>query len=292
MSKVSINTRIANTINRTNSVESFLRDTRKYPVMTKEETTNAFIRLNNGDETAREEIFNSNLLFMFSLASKFAKGDNILDLVGEMSFGMQRAIDTFEYQKGYTFLSYAVHWLYASITAYFEKYSTIVKSTNSHLIGNKAHKAGEKFFAENGRMPSEEELMDILESEYNLQIKNRTDLVSVKAESMDGVIDEDGTTVGEVGELAVTTATHNEYEDTINAEHNAHCVDAILSRIPLKNREIIEMYFGVGKYDGMAMDKDAIAEKLGCTSERVRQIIEGSLSKLRDMAKRGVIAWV
>lgn len=286
-----INTKLECRINRTESVESFLKDIRQYPVMTKEETTNAFIRLQNGDESAREEIFNANLRFMFSVASKFANGDDILDLVNEMAFGMRKAIDTFDYQMGYSFISYAVHWLYACVSEYRMKYSNIVRNTIAYRNGQKANKVSEKFFATNGRMPSEDELLDILETEYNMEIKGRMDLFSVKSESMDNVIDEDGTTAGEIGEVAMATAAGNEYEGEMDREHNQYVAEKILSKLPLKHREIIEMYFGIGKYEGESMDKESIGERIGISSERVRQIIEGSLGKLRDMAQRKVIAW-
>lgn len=286
-----INTKSECRINRTESVESFLRDIRQYPVMTKEETTNAFIRLRNGDESARTEIFNANLRFMFSVASKYANGDDILDLVSEMAFGMQKAIDSFEYQKGYTFISYAVHWLYASVTEYRIKCGNIVRNTIAYKNASKVNKVNDKFFATNGRMPSEDELLEILESEYNMEINGRLDVFSAKAESMDNVIDEDGTTAGEIGAVAMATSTINEYVDEMNKEHNQYVVETILSKLPLRYKEIMEMYYGIGKYEGMAMDREAIGEKLGMTRERVRQIIESSLSKLRDMAKRKAIAW-
>ena len=209
-----------------------------------------------------------------------------MDLVSVATFGIYRAIDAFDAKKGLRFLSYAVHWMRAEISEYYDTDAQLVRNKMQHKVGARATVVNDKFYAENGRFPSEEELVEILESEYNVELKKRSDVLRHSYTSLNSKIDEDGATLEEVGEVAMATSCRNEYEDSIESEDNAHILEKLLSTLPLRNRTILEMSVGMGDYEGIERDDDAIAEELGLTRERVRQIRLNSLAALKERAKK------
>ena len=281
-----IDVRCGSTKSRTMATEMFLAEARKYPVLTAEEESEILSRAQAGDESAKTALVKHNLRFIFSLASKFARGDEALDLVSVATFGIYRAIDTFDANKGLRFLSYAVHWMRAEISEYYDTDAQLVRNKMQHKVGTKAACIGDKFYAENGRYPSEAELVEILESEYNVELKKRSDVLRHSYTSINSKIDEDGATLEEIGEVAMATACHNEVEDSIESEDRAHTLEKLLSTLPLRNRMILEMSVGMGDYEGIERDDDAIAEELGLTRERVRQIRLKSLAALKERAKK------
>src|SRR5690606_3993952 len=135
------------------------------------------------------------------------------------------------------------------------------------------------------RYPSEAELMEILNSEYNLELKKRSDVLRHTYSSLDSTIDEDGSTLSEIGEIAVGTASVNDYEKEVEAEDNANKLEILLATLPLRNQMILKMSVGMGEYEGIEHDDDAIAVELGLTRERVRQIRLKSLATLKERAK-------
>ena len=281
-----IDVRCGSTKSRTMATEMFLAEARKYPVLTAEEESELIARAQGGDDTAKTALVNHNLRFIFSLASKFARGDEAMDLVSVATFGIYRAIDAFDANKGLRFLSYAVHWMRAEISEYYDTDAQLVRNKMQHKVGARATVVNDKFYAENGRFPSEEELVEILESEYNVELKKRSDVLRHSYTSLNSKIDEDGATLEEVGEVAMATSCRNEYEDSIESEDNAHILEKLLSTLPLRNRTILEMSVGMGDYEGIERDDDAIAEELGLTRERVRQIRLNSLAALKERAKK------
>lgn len=279
-----INIRTSNTINRTPAITALLAEIRKYPVLTAEEEKELFVRIKSGDEAARQELINANMRFIFSLASKFAQGDNISDLFSEASIGAIEAIDSYDENRGIRFLSYSVHYMWMRISEHYRKNGSIVRKKDDARIGAKAGIASDKFYAENGRFPSEDELIDILNRDYNLALKERTDVVSIKTCSLNATIGEDGDTLEDVGEVAMATATTNEFVAVEEAEEKSHLVNCFLSQLPIREREIVKMSFGLNE-DGIEYDNEAIAAKFGLTAERVRQIVATAIKGMRSRAK-------
>lgn len=281
-----IDVRCGSTKSRTMATEMFMAEARKYPVLTAEEELELILKAQSGDEGAKRALVNHNLLFIFSLATKFAKGDEAMELVSLATIGMMTAIDSFDANSGLRLLSYAVHWMRAEISAYYNTDAQLVRNKAQFKVGARSTRINDKFFAENGRMPSEAELIEILEGEYNIEIKKRSDIIRHSYNSLDATIDEDGTTAAEIGEIAVSTASANEIEREIDAEDNAHKLEILLATLPLRNQMILKMSVGMGEYEGIERDDDAIAEELGMSRERVRQIRLGSLATLKERARR------
>lgn len=281
-----IDVRCGSTKSRTMATELFMAEARKYNVLTADEELELINKAQAGDESAKTALVNHNLRFLFSLASKFAKGDEAMDLVSYATIGMYKAIDSYDATRGLRLLSYAVHWMRAEISEYYNGDAQLVRNKQQYKVAARSVRVNDKFFAENGRYPSEAELVEILNSEYNLELKKRSDVLRHSYTSLNSKIDEDGATLEEIGEVAMATACHNEVEDSIESEDRAHTLEKLLSTLPLRNRMILEMSVGMGDYEGIERDDDAIAVELGLTRERVRQIRLKSLAALKERAKK------
>ena len=267
---------------RTAAEEAFLKDARRYNVLTADEESEIVSRIQMGDERAKSELVNANLRFIYSLATKFSQGDDVLDLCSLATIGMYTAMASYDATKGVRFLSYAVHYMREEISEYFATDAQLVRNKMGR-IATKANGISEKFFNAEGRYPTEDELVEILESEYNVAIKSRTAVLNHSYNSLSDRKDEDGATAEEVGEIAVATASRNDYEREMDNEDNRYKVAKILAILPERTRTILEMSFGVGDYDTEYED-EAIAEKFGLTAERVRQIKVKALANLKGRA--------
>ena len=150
-------------------------------------------------------------------------------------------------------------------------------------MGGKDKKVAEKFYQENFREPTEDEVVEALEREYGLSV-DRTDVVSVRATSLDSTVssDDDACTVGESGEVAMATASRNEYENEMDAEDLSNKTQRILNGLSVREQEIVCRKFGIG-YD-REYELDEIADELGYTHERCRQLLKGALAKMKTRA--------
>lgn len=279
---ININVRTANIITRTPAVTAFLNNIRNFAPMTIDEEVEAFTALQNGDESQKEKIANSNMLFAFSLASKYAKGDAILDYTNAAVIGMYRAMETFDLTRGILFRSYAIHYMYLEIRKEFMLVEPLVRKSNAMLISPKVNKVRNEFLATEQREPTEEELIDVLNRVYGIEVKNKLDVLDCKQSSLSDKIDEDGAEASEVGEIAMSTASYNEYEREMEQEDAEDKTAKCLAILPVRDRQIVKMFFGIGCD---AMDLDTIGEKMGMTGERCRQIKESALKRMRESAK-------
>ncbi len=280
---------MANTIRttyRTDNVVRFLADIRNFAPLSAEEENSLIAHYQRtGEQAAKDRVINAQMKGAFAIAKQFAKGDDVLELTSAATIGLATAIDTFESSRGVRFYSYAVHYMRMEILDYLKTDAQLVINKGLNRLGSKPNRASDKFFAENGRIPTEEELIAILDKEYGVTVESRAQLTTHKTASMDGVIDEDGTTVGEVGEIATATATVNEYESEMEREDNSFKVEKLLAKLPVRERIILEMAFGLGEYDREYED-DEIADKIGLTRERVRQLRTKTLAILKERAAR------
>lgn len=261
-------------------------DARKYPIMTPEEEVAVFSEYASANDDRKQEIkeqvVNSNLRFIISAAKRYSSdGDTIAELVAEGIDGAYKAVEAFNLKRGYRFISYAVHWVCSSMSTYMLNYGAIAYRSNSGLIGSKDEKIRERILQETEREATDEEVIEALEKEYGIKIKNSLDITRARALSMDATVDDDSeATVAECGDVALRTASHNTCIDNSEREAAAYSVNILLSKLSDRDREVVKMSFGIG-YDE-AMDNDKIAAELGCTSERIRQIIRDAKKMMKQ----------
>ena len=291
MARTMITTATATT-NNTAALSALTAGIRKYNVLSAEEEVEKFTEfsaLEEGERKAelRTEIANANLRFVLSVAKKFSNdGDKVCELVSLGTLGLYRAIDTFDVTMGFKFISHAIHWIRAEISDYYRNDANLVRRSNNAKIGSKDTAARERFIQMNQREPSEEELIDALEREYGIKVLDKVDIIKVRTSSMDERVSADGEsdTLGEVGEIALATASRNAFERKIEEEDARQNVSRLLAVLSVKEQQVVSRKFGIG-YE-REYELEEIADALGYTAERCRQLLKAALAKMKGKAQR------
>ena len=264
-------------LERTEAVAAFINNAKKYGTATKEETNALAIAAKNGGKKERDELVNRNLFFIFSVCKKYANGEDVLDLIGLAAIGMLNALNTYEPKSGTSFLTYAVYSMQTEIHSYLFNDNLSIKRKNWHLIGNKANKASQAFYAEEGRYPTEFELTGLLKEQYGIEV-SEDDLVSYSTEHFEDACGEDGTNE-DCGEFALATSSENGFISIEETEDRNRTISALCSVLTPRERFVIERTFGIGcEYEYNCED---IADELGLTKMRVSQIVNEALAKMK-----------
>lgn len=278
------------TANRTDNFDRLTNEIRSIPMLSESEFDELFRRYKaTGDIGAKQRIAAANLRFVLSVAKKYTGDASLIsELVDMGTFGLYKAIDGFEPERDFKFISYAVHKIRAEFSEHFRNEYGLVRRSNTAVIGNKDLKVSEKLFQQLQREPSEEEIMEALEAEYGIEVKSKIDIIRPRTDSLSDRVDEDGAERAEIGEVAMRTASRNAYEDEVEQEDREDKTAKLLSILPVGSRDIVRRAFGIG-YDRQYEDAE-IAEELGYTAERVRQIKLEALGRMRKVAKMAGIA--
>lgn len=228
----------------------------------------------------RNTIVRGNMRFVLSVAKKYTNdGNQICDLVSLGTIGLCKAVESFEPDRGFRFISYAVNHIKAEFHKFFSKDMNLVRRSNNILIGSKDEAIKARFIQTEMREPTEDEIIEALKEEYGINIREKLDVVEVKAVSINNTISSDSeTTLEEAGEVAMTTASKNGYEKQAEQEHTEAVIKALLSGLTVREQQMVCMAFGVGYQQEYPYDD--IAEKFGCTGERVRQVVKKALEKM------------
>lgn len=265
-------------------IMSYLNDIRKFEVLSPDDEVTVFDIIRNGTEEektkARQTIMECNQRFVYSLAKEYAKGDDVRDVVNTATIGMEKAIDKYDPTIGTRFLTFAVWYMRREILASITRDAPMVRSANRQKLMGALPKAKEKFFQENHRDPQPDELIEILDKEYGIKIKEKEDTYDIIMSSIsDTMIGENDTPSPAQLEFDVHTASRNDYEDKIDAEANTYLVDRLLSVCTEKEQQIMRMLYGIG-YDDPISPED-VAECFDMTKTRVMQIKKNLIKKMQ-----------
>ena len=297
-------TNTSNYVVRNDLTQAYLRDIKKYPLMTKQEEMDLFTKyedsverlksvqsMENGPQKAsiiareekiqndlRNEIIMRNQRFNFAVAKRYDNNEILMDLVNVGTIGMYEAFEKFDYREGIRFCSFAVWFIRRAINAFLVKENLTVRTTNNTRYMPKVRKIENEFFLKNGRKPSGAEVMDILLEKYGIEVAAESDIYGVKVESIDASLgDEDDFTYEKCSEFAVATASENGFEEEVENESLSAATKRALSILNDREKTILCMSAGYG-YTKEYKDKE-IAEVLGLTSERVRQLRHSATKK-------------
>ena len=261
------------------SLDKYLQEIGREELITVEEEVELAQRITKGDQEALEKLTRANLRFVVSVAKQYQnQGLSLPDLINEGNLGLIKAAEKFDETRGFKFISYAVWWIRQSILQALAEQSRIVRLPLNQVGSlNKINKALQKFEQENERMPSPEELADILEIPREkiadtLRVSGRH--VSVDAPFVDG---EDNSLL----DVLVNADSPNADRGLIN-ESLATEVDRALETLTERERDIIKYFFGIGCSE---MTLEEIGEKFDLTRERVRQIKEKAIRRLRQSSR-------
>lgn len=261
------------------SLDKYLQEIGKEDLITVEEEVELAQRIKKGDQEALEKLTKANLRFVVSVAKQYQnQGLSLPDLINEGNLGLIKAAEKFDETRGFKFISYAVWWIRQSILQALAEQSRIVRLPLNQVGSlNKINKAFARFEQENERTPSPEELANVLDLPKEkvsdtLRVSGRH--VSVDAPFSDG---EDNNLL----DVLVNTDSPNADRGLINESLSTE-VERALATLTDRERDIIRYFFGIGCPE---MTLEEIGEKFGLTRERVRQIKEKVIRRLRHSSR-------
>jgi len=262
------------------SLDKYLQEIGREDLITVEEEVELAQRIRNGDRLALEKLTRANLRFVVSVAKQYQnQGLSLPDLINEGNLGLIKAAEKFDETRGFKFISYAVWWIRQSILQALAEQSRIVRLPLNQVGSlNKINKAFSKFEQENERKPSPEELADVLDIPVDkiadtMKVSGRH--ISVDAPFVEG---EDNSLL----DVMINDDSPNADRVLINESLSKEIERVLAFTLSDRERDIVKKFFGIGVTE---MTLEEIGDEFGLTRERVRQIKEKAIRKLRPNAK-------
>jgi len=257
------------------SLDKYLQEIGREELITVEEEVELAARIRKGDRRALDKLTRANLRFVVSVAKQYQnQGLSLPDLINEGNLGLIKAAEKFDETRGFKFISYAVWWIRQSILQALAEQSRIVRLPLNQVGSlNKINKAVSKFEQENERRPSADELAEKLGAPVDkvsdtMKVQGRH--VSVDAPFVDG---EDNSLLDVLVNDDSPMADSTLVNESLSKE-----IDRALDTLTSREKEIIRMFFGIGQSEKTL---EEIGDKFNLTRERVRQIKEKAIRRLR-----------
>ena len=261
------------------SLDKYLQEIGKEELITVEEEVELAQRIKKGDQVALEKLTKANLRFVVSVAKQYQnQGLSLPDLINEGNLGLIKAGQKFDETRGFKFISYAVWWIRQSILQALAEQSRIIRLPFNQVGSlNKINRAFAKFEQEHERKPSPEELAETLELPADkvadtLRVSGRH--VSVDAPFVDG---EDNSLLDVLVDNDSPNADRALMMESLGKE-----IQRALATLAERETDIIRLFFGIGCQE---MTLEEIGERFGLTRERVRQIKEKAIRRLRHTSR-------
>lgn len=260
------------------SLDKYLQEIGREELVSPEEEVELAQRIRKGDQEALEKLTRANLRFVVSVAKQYQnQGLSLPDLINEGNLGLIKAAEKFDETRGFKFISYAVWWIRQSILQALAEQSRIVRLPLNQVGSlNKINKALGRFEQENERQPSTDELAEMIDIPRDkiadtLRVSGRH--VSVDAPFVEG---EDNSLLDVLPNDDSPSADRGLTNESLSTE-----IERSLQILTTREREIIKSFFGIGCQE---MTLEEIGERLDLTRERVRQIKEKAIRKLKKPA--------
>ena len=258
------------------SLDKYLNDISKIPMISPDEevTLTRLIRA-DGDQAALDKLAIANLRFVVSVSKKFQnQGLTLNDLISEGNLGLIKAAKRFDETKGFKFISYAVWWIRQAIMQAIAEQSRMVRLPLNQVGSlTRLHKTFARLEQEYQRDPSLEELADAMEKSADVL----ADVISKSGRHLS--VDAPFVSGEENSLLDVLTTADAGTDDLLIKESLAHAITHSLAVLTVREREIIILFYGIGKADAQSLDE--ISVRYGLTRERVRQLKDKALVQLR-----------
>lgn len=265
------------------SLDKYLQEIGKYELISVEEEVELAQRIRKGDQEAIEKLTQANLRFVVSVAKQYQnQGLTLPDLINEGNLGLIKAAEKFDETRGFKFISYAVWWIRQSIMQAINEQSRIVRLPLNQVSSlSKYNKAVAEFEQKNQRRPTPEELAKLLDLPKEkvmdtMRVSGRH--VSVDAPFADG---EDNSLLDVLENSDSPVADRGLINESLSKE-----IDRAFSTLTERERLILKLSFGIGMPE---MSLEEIGEKFGLTRERVRQIREKAIRRLRNTSRSNLL---
>ena len=266
------------------SVKSYLNSISNHPRLTFEDEKELSEKALNGDNKAINKLIECNLLLVVSIAKKYIGcGMPFADLIQEGNLGLMKAARKYDGTKGFRFSTYATFWIKQSISRSLEENSrTIRLPGNTIELLRKVKKASNELSQELGREPSNAEIAERIDVEIEkIQVALE---MSQSVSSLDNPVDDSGETC--VCDLIADTRVENPLNNIIKEDNN-FIVETILNTLGKKEADIIKKRFGIGYVKPMTLEE--IGNEYGVSKERIRQIQDKAMRKLRNPIRANML---
>jgi len=271
-----------------NPIRTYFGEISRVPLLTREDEVRLAKRIEAGDKRAKEELAEANLRLVVSIAKRYRGcGLPFLDLIQEGNLGLMKAIEKFDYKKGYKFSTYATWWIrQAILRAITNRSRTIRVPTHINELIRKIYQVERSHLKEYGEAPTPEELAEELDTTVENIIKAKKTAQSMTSLDMPIGYDDDGSVLGDF--IADRTAESPERE---TFEHLAvqELEKALDERLTEREKRILELRYGLNDYQPRTLDE--VGLEFGISRERVRQIQKEALAKLQDSDLRKRLEW-
>lgn len=271
-------------VNSDDSVKIYLRQIGKIPLLSTEEEIDLAKKIQeNHDEFAKDLLVNANLRLVVSIAKKYiGRGLSFLDLIQEGNVGLIKAVGRFDYKKGYKFSTYATWWIQQSITRAIADKARIIRLP-IHMIDSigKIRRATIELTAELGHSPSKQEIayrLGITVPKLTAIIKSAQSTVSMDTPASSS--DED---TAKIADFIVDNSTITP-DGKVTHENLLEDIRQILNQLSQKERDVLILRYGLDN-NGMRRTLDEIGTQYGVSRERIRQIENRAISKLKKLCK-------
>ncbi|HKY61056.1 MAG TPA: sigma-70 family RNA polymerase sigma factor [Gemmatimonadota bacterium] len=262
------------------SLDLYLKEISRYPLITRDEEARLARRIREGDQQALEKLCRSNLRFVVSVAKKYQnQGVALADLINEGNVGLIRAAHKFDETKGIKFISYAVWWIRQAILQALAEQSRIVRvplnrAGTLHRIGRRSN----ALLQELGREPSAEEIA--IEMDIPIEEVRRTMSITQAHLSLDAPLTpgEDNKLLDYLPDDVSPPPDESAFEGALRAS-----IQDSLDSLKPREAKILKLYYGLDGNEAMTLEE--IGSVLGITRERVRQIKEKALNRLRHVSR-------
>ena len=261
------------------SLDKYLQEIGREELVTPDEEVELAQRIRKGDQEALEKLTRANLRFVVSVAKQYQnQGLSLPELINEGNLGLIKAAEKFDETRGFKFISYAVWWIRQSILQALAEQSRIVRLPLNQVGSlNKINKALTRFEQENERQPTNEELsemIDVPKDKISDTLRVGSRHVSVDAPFVEG---EDNSLLDVLPNDDSPSADRGLVNESLNTE-----IERALSTLTDREREIVKSFFGIGCQE---MTLEEIGERFGLTRERVRQIKEKAIRRLKSPSR-------
>ena len=259
--------------------KAFIDLLRKYPAYTTEEEVAAFERLKAGDIKAKDDIILHNQRWVYSLAKEYARDEiEVMDYVSEGNFGLIEAIDKYELDKGYKFITFAVWYIRQKMNLYLMTERDTIKKSNNAKLCKKLEKVKNDFFVQNGYQPTFDEIKTMLYDNYGIEVKNDSDLYDLEINSINENVGEDST-FEETDTFTRCTATNN-CEDESEDNDLQDVIEPLLECLPKENQDFIKKLYHIGY--GAEYTPERICEEYNLDEDGLKKMENRILKYLRQ----------
>ena len=261
-------------------IREYLKEIGSIALLTPEEESDLARRKSEGDVEAGRKLVEANLRLVVSIAKRYTgRGMSFLDLVQEGNLGLMKAVEKFDYAKGYRLSTYATWWVKQSITRSLADQSRTIRLP-VHMVEavNKIRRAQRSLSVKLGREPSMEEVAE----EVNMSGKRVAELIQASGDTVSletPVGDEEGSNLGDFVADDANASTEDKAESFLLREE----IDSMLQGLNPREREVIILRFGLET--GHPLTLEEVGKRFNVTRERIRQIETAALRKLRNPSK-------